>query len=87
MFYQIFISPQVKQSAIMSNKLGTYDLPLELPIDLRLRTLEKLERFGNSKNFIEHPVFLSKKKLEVLAKNCCKVETKTFQYFAISREN
>ena len=30
-FYQIFLSPQVKQSAIISNKHGTYKLPRELP--------------------------------------------------------
>ena len=28
--YQIFISPQVKRSAIISNKQGVYELPHEL---------------------------------------------------------
>ena len=39
MFYQIFLSPQVKRSAIISNKQGIYELPHELPNDLRLRIL------------------------------------------------
>ena len=37
MFYQILLSPQVKRSAIISNKHGMYKLPDELPNDLRLR--------------------------------------------------
>ena len=39
MLYQIFISPQVKRSAIISNKQGVYELPHELPNDLRLKIL------------------------------------------------
>ena len=39
MFYQIFLSPQVKQSAIISNKHGTYELPHKMSNDLRLRIL------------------------------------------------
>ena len=31
MVYQIFLSPQVKLSAIISNKHGEYELPHELP--------------------------------------------------------
>ena len=30
MFYQIFFSPYVKQSGIISNKHGTYELPDKL---------------------------------------------------------
>ena len=41
MLYQIFLLPQVKRSAIISNKQGVYEVPQELPNDLRLRTLEK----------------------------------------------
>ena len=37
--YQIFFSPHVKQSTIISNKHGMYQLPHELPNDLRLRVL------------------------------------------------
>ena len=36
MFYQIFLSPQVKQCAIITYKHGIY----KLPNDLRLRILE-----------------------------------------------
>ena len=36
-FYQNFLSPQVKQSKIISNKHGIYNLPPELPNDLKLR--------------------------------------------------
>ena len=39
MFYQFFLSPQVKQSAIISKKDDIYDLPHELSNDLRLRIL------------------------------------------------
>ena len=41
MFYHILLSPQVKRSAIISNKQGVYELPHELPKDLRLRILRK----------------------------------------------
>ena len=38
-FYQIFLSPQVKQSVISINKYGIYELPPELPNDLKLGIL------------------------------------------------
>ena len=34
LLYQLFFSPQVKRSVIISNKQGIYDLPDELPKDL-----------------------------------------------------
>ena len=40
MFYQIFLSPQVKRWTIITYKHGIYELPHELPNDLRLRKLE-----------------------------------------------
>ena len=40
MFDKIFVSPQMKRVVIISNKHGIYELPHELPKDLRLRTLE-----------------------------------------------
>ena len=40
MFYQIFLSPQVKRWAIVTYKYGIYELPHELPNDLRLRILD-----------------------------------------------
>ena len=39
MFYQIFLSPQVKRCAIITSKHGIYEFPHELPNDLRLRVL------------------------------------------------
>ena len=39
MFYQIFPSPQLKRYAIITYKQGIYELPHELPNDLRLRIL------------------------------------------------
>ena len=36
MFYQIFLSPQVKRITIISNKHGLYNLPHELTNDLKL---------------------------------------------------
>ena len=40
MSYQIFLSPQVKRSAIISDKHGIYELPHGLLNDLRRRILE-----------------------------------------------
>ena len=39
MFDKIFVSPQVKQIVLISNKHGIYELTDKLPNDLRLRTL------------------------------------------------
>ena len=41
LLYQIFFSPQVQKSLIISNKHGIYELPDELPKDLRLKMLGK----------------------------------------------
>ena len=54
MFYQIFLSPQVKQWAIITYKPGIYESPHKLPNDLRLRILENLEISGKCLNFIEY---------------------------------
>ena len=42
MFYQSFLSPQVKRWAIITYKHGMYELPHELPNDLRLGKLENI---------------------------------------------
>ena len=39
MFYQVFLSPQVKRCPIITNKYGIYELPNDLPNDIRLRML------------------------------------------------
>ena len=38
---QIFFSPQVKRSVVISNKHGIYELPFELPHDLRFRKYQE----------------------------------------------
>ena len=39
MFYQIYLSAQMKKCAITTYKHGIYELPHELPNDLRLMIL------------------------------------------------
>ena len=41
MFYQIFLLPQVKSCAIITYKHGMYELPNELPSDLRLKKYQE----------------------------------------------
>ena len=53
MFYQIFLSPQVKRSAIINNKHSIYELPHELLNDIRLRVLANYARSRKSENFIK----------------------------------
>ena len=53
MVEQFFLSPQVKRRVIISNKYGIYELPHELPNNLRLRILGNEEISGKSQNFIE----------------------------------
>ena len=43
MFYQIFLSPQVKRWAIITYRHGMYELPHELPNDLRLSRSAKMK--------------------------------------------
>ena len=44
MFYQIFLSPQVKRWVIITYKHGIYELPHELLNNLRLRKLENISK-------------------------------------------
>ena len=54
MFHQIFLSPQVKRSAIISNKQGVYEFPLEWPIlGSRLRILGKKGKSGKSQHLLK----------------------------------
>ena len=62
LFVQIFVTtvgwlflfpPQVKRRVIISNNDGIYELPHELPNNLRLRNLGNQEISGKSYNFIE----------------------------------
>ena len=51
MFYQIFLSPQVKRCVIITYKQGMYELPYELPKNLGayVPTQEKKD-LGNIRN-------------------------------------
>ena len=53
MFYQIFLSPQVKGCTIISNKHGIYKLPHELANESRLKMSGNQKMSGKSQNFIE----------------------------------
>ena len=44
MFYQIFVSPQVKRKAIIAYKHGIYELPQELPNDVKRRKLGNIRK-------------------------------------------
>ena len=50
MFYQLFFSPLVKQSAITTYKHSIYELPNELLYDLRPRILGNCEISGKSES-------------------------------------
>ena len=47
MFYQLFFSPQLKRCAIITCKHGIYELPYELPNDLRLWKLGNIRKVSN----------------------------------------
>ena len=53
MFYQTFLLPQVKRCAIITYKHGIYELPHELPNDLRLSASENYEISGEYLDPIE----------------------------------
>ena len=53
MFYQFFLSLQVKQSMVISNKYHIYESPQEVPHDFRPRISGNLKILGKSQNFIE----------------------------------
>ena len=60
MFYQLFLSSQVKGWAIITYKHGIYELPDELPNDFRLRILGNKEILGKVLSIIErYPSALS----------------------------
>ena len=71
MFDKIFVSPKVKRIVIISNKHGIYELPHELPNDLRLRTLGNIKKISKPRRIIARcSVLLPKIKfLSILAKN------------------
>ena len=66
MFYQIFFLFQVKWSVIIGNKHGIYELPEDLPNNLRLRILENK---GNIRKISKCPHY------SILAENSGKKRT------------
>ena len=46
MFYQIFLSQQVKRSAVITYKNGLFELPRQLLNDLRFKRLGELENIS-----------------------------------------
>ena len=79
MFYQIFVSPQVKRRVIISNKQYKHGL-YELPNDLKLRILEKIRKISKLAGIVDLcPVFQPKWKVFlILAKNSWKIEIELF---------
>ena len=53
MFYQVFLSLQVKGSVIISNKHDIYELRHKLPSELRLGILGNKEISEKSQSFME----------------------------------
>ena len=52
MFHQIFLSPQVKQTIIISDTHAIYELPHELPNGLRLRILGNIRKISKLQRII-----------------------------------
>ena len=53
MFYQVFLSPQLKGSVIITYKHGIYELPNDLPNDLRFRILGNKEFLGKCQIWVK----------------------------------
>ena len=55
MFDKIFVSPQVKRMVIISNKHGIYELPHELPNNLRLRKYQEDLKTSHNYSLVPSP--------------------------------
>ena len=83
-FYQIFLSPQVKRCAIITYKHGRYELPHELPNDLgKVGNIRKRSRLHS----LVPSLPTKMKLLLILGKKYQKIATKLFLKCAISHEN
>ena len=56
MFQQIFLSLQVKRCAIITYKHSMYELPQELPNDLRLTKLGNIRKVSKPHRMIAQPI-------------------------------
>ena len=54
MFYQIFLSPQVKRWPIVTYEHGIYELPHKLPNNLRLRKLGNIRKVSKIHRMIAY---------------------------------
>ena len=85
MFYQIFLSLQVKRSAIISNEHGINELPNELPNNLRLMVLDIKKGQENLKTPENHNLMTSLppkiKILLILPKKLLKNRNQNFPVF------
>ena len=88
---QIFPSRKVKQSSIISNKHGIYELSYEMLNDLNLESsgiLKGQKNLKTSWNYHLAPSPPPKNKNFVdTSKKLLKIEIKTFPYFSITLEN
>ena len=80
MFYQIFLSPQVKQSAIISNKHGMYELPHELPNNLQIYKISGKNQNLSNDSLVPNPP-AKMRILLILARISWKTEIKLFPQF------
>ena len=85
MFYQIFLSPQVKRWAIVTYKHGIYELPHELRNDLRLRKSGNIRKVSKLHRMIAQcPALPGKIKIFlVLAKEFRNIAIKPFPWCVI----
>ena len=78
MFDQILLSPQVKQTVIISNKHGIYELPHKLPNEIRklgnIRKISKLHTIIPKCSSLPFKINI----LSILAKKSSKIEIELF---------
>ena len=80
MFQQIFLSPKVKRCTIITYKHGMFELPHELPNDIRLRKLgntRKVPQLHENNSLVPIP-HAKIQILLVLAKNSREIAIKQF---------
>ena len=92
MFYQIFLSPEVKRWAIITYKHGIYELSHELPNNLRLGKLGDIRKVPKLHRMIAQspapsPLPAKINALLLLAKKSRRIAIKSLSWRAPSHEN
>ena len=91
MFYQIFLSPQVKRWPIITYKHGIYELPQQLPNNLKLRISGNQEKsatvWTRYNDCLVSSLPAKMKFLLTLAEKYWKTDTKLFDLCTISHES